>query len=1099
MSGGPAPAFSVNGAAVAPEHFYQVACDPRRSVVVEACAGAGKTWMLVSRMLRALMDDVAGGQAACQPHEILAITFTRKAAGEMRERLHQWLSDFAAADEAQLLQALKERGVQGLHDPAMARRCCDRLRGLQAAMLEGGRTVEIRTFHGWFSVLLRSAPVALLQQLQLPVRHELLDDDSRAKDMAWRQFLLALLGAPDLRGDFQALVHRHGRSQAEKALRAGLDKRIEFERADEAGVLSRSVKRLDEAFVQCAGLHSLADMLDRAPEQALLRQAVEVLKALAARTYAALGPELEAALVGRDLDGVIKALLVVDSKGARPRHLGTASSNVTLRQAQSLALELLEMQRQEQAWDHQQRLIRLTRLLISQFKAVKLERGWIDMNDVESAALHLLSDERLSGWVQERLDAQVRHLLIDEFQDTNPLQWQALRAWLQSYAGAARAISVFIVGDPKQSIYRFRRAEPQVFRAASEFIRQALGGDRLSCDHTWRNAPDVMSAVNAVMDEAVRLDAYPDFRPHTTASADPGQVWRLPVVARLEKREADDSPRSAWRDSLSTPRWLPEERQRDLEAAQAAAWIARQIADRGLAPKDVMVLSRKRDSLLPMQLALRAHGVPAEIGEKTALMECCEVQDVVALLDVLVSPSHSLSLARVLRSPIFGLDSSALVPLALAAKRTGQSWMALLQAPVGSLPEFNDPQASVLQPLGEVLVRWQAWVRSMPPHDALQAIYDDGDVLARYAASAPDLQREAVLVHLRAVLAVALGHEGGRYLTAYALVRALKGGQLEAPATVRDEAVRLLTIHGAKGLEADTVLILDADIPPRAAESMGALVDWPAEQDRPERFVFLLSESRPQSCVRPALAGELQARAREELNALYVAMTRARRVLAVSAREPHRATGRSWWQRLIERAQAVSPQDLDAPTRLVAAADGLAVGTRTVQLPVLPSLAASQQLAFAPVEPLSNAARVGLAMHRLLEWGQVGPAQVRAAASQFRLDAVQAQAAKEAAVRILNGQGAWLWRSEQLLWQGSEVELIHEGSLLRLDRLVRHRDGHWWVIDYKSHARPDTQAHLLLQLRTYAKAVSVLHPGQTVHAAFLTPQGHLIEVDALLS
>jgi ATP-dependent helicase/nuclease subunit A len=399
--------------------------------------------------------------------------------------------------------------------------------------------------------------------------------------------------------------------------------------------------------------------------------------------------------------------------------------------------------------------------------------------------------------------------------------------------------------------------------------------------------------------------------------------------------------------------------------------------------------------------------------------------------------------------------------------------------------------------LGKVLLRWQAWVRNMPPHDALQAIYDDGDLLARYAASAPDLQREAVLVHLRAILSVALGHEGGRYLTAYALVRALKGGQLEAPATVRDDAVRLLTIHGAKGLEADTVLILDADIPPRAAESMGALVDWPAEQDRPERFVFLLSESRPQSCVRTALAVELQARAREELNALYVAMTRARRVLAVSAREPHRATGRSWWHRLIEQAQAVLPQDLDVPTRLAAPADGLAVGTRTVQLPVLPPLAASQQLAFASVEPLSDAARVGLAMHLLLEWGQVGPAQARAAASQFRLDSAQAQAAKEAAVRILNGQGAWLWRSEQLLWQGSEVELVHEGSLLRIDRLVRHRDGHWWVIDYKSHAQPDTQAHLLLQLRTYARAVSVLHPGQTVRAAFLTPQGRLIEVDAL--
>lgn len=246
MSGGSAPAFSVNGALVAPGYFYQVACDPRRSVVVEACAGAGKTWMLVSRMLRALLDDPE--QSTCQPHEILAITFTRKAAGEMRERLHQWLSEFAAADDAHLLQALQERGVQGLHDPVVARRSFDRLRGLQAAILEGGRMVDIRTFHGWFSVLLRSAPVALLQQLQLPVRHELLEDDSRAKDMAWLRFLSALIDAPEVRADFDALVQSHGRAQAEKALRAGLDKRVEFELADQAGVLAGSVKRLDQEF-----------------------------------------------------------------------------------------------------------------------------------------------------------------------------------------------------------------------------------------------------------------------------------------------------------------------------------------------------------------------------------------------------------------------------------------------------------------------------------------------------------------------------------------------------------------------------------------------------------------------------------------------------------------------------------------------------------------------------------------------------------------------------------------------------------------------------------------------------------------------------------
>jgi ATP-dependent helicase/nuclease subunit A len=110
----------------------------------------------------------------------------------------------------------------------------------------------------------------------------------------------------------------------------------------------------------------------------------------------------------------------------------------------------------------------------------------------------MLSDPVLSGWVQQRLDARVRHLLVDEFQDTNPLQWQALHAWLSGYAGAGggNAPGVFIVGDPKQSIYRFRRAEPQVLRAAERFVVEGLGGAALSCDHTHRNAPAVLGAVN---------------------------------------------------------------------------------------------------------------------------------------------------------------------------------------------------------------------------------------------------------------------------------------------------------------------------------------------------------------------------------------------------------------------------------------------------------------------------------------------------------------------------------------------------------------------------------------------------------------------------
>ena len=139
--------------------------------------------------------------------------------------------------------------------------------------------------------------------------------------------------------------------------------------------------------------------------------------------------------------------------------------------------------------------------------------------------------------------------MIDEFQDTSPLQWHALQPWLASYAGAGggmsgRApLSVFIVGDPKQSIYRFRRAEPRVFAAASAFIAEALGGRRLACDHTRRNAPAVLSALNAVFASAQADDAYAGFRPHTTEVAAPGDgVWALPREPR--------PPRAARRDPM---------------------------------------------------------------------------------------------------------------------------------------------------------------------------------------------------------------------------------------------------------------------------------------------------------------------------------------------------------------------------------------------------------------------------------------------------------------------------------------------------------------------------------------------------------------------
>jgi ATP-dependent exoDNAse (exonuclease V) beta subunit len=1273
-----AAAYQCNGEPVSAAAFYAIACDPRRSVAVEACAGSGKTWMLVSRIVRALLEDAEaapdGGLAQVRPQEILAITFTRKAAGEMRERLDEWLRLFSRADDATLARELEIRGVvataentafsnkKGLQPNKYG---LEQLSNLYRSILASGRSVQIRTFHSWFAALIKSAPVALLQRLDLPADYQLLEDDGPAREAVLWRFYAAVAGDAPLLADFEFVVRTHGRSQAIKALQAGLTKRVEFMLADERGVVDASVKAFGKQFPEFADFESpQAAFFMGSPQHALLLDAARALGRAKAATFSAKGDDLVRALQEENADGVFAALLT--EKGS-PRKFGDKLDGIErIREAQEFALTVQACCGQHEAWLYQQAMARLTRKLIAEFDDLKRERGWLDMNDVERAARAMLADPALSGWVQERLDARIRHLLIDEFQDTNPLQWQALYSWLQSYGGAGRAPSVFIVGDPKQSIYRFRRAEPQVFIAAKDFLQNELGGDLLTCDHTHRNAPVVIGAVNAVMGHAAREDGFAGFRPHTTASTEPGLVGRLPAIARKSPdiEKADDEAPAGWRDSLVTPRELPSETPRVREAEQAARWIASQVAD-GVLPQNIMVLSRQRAGLLPMQDALRSLHVATQIGEKTGLADCCEVQDIVALLDVLCSPRHDLSLARALRSPIFGLPDTALVQLALLQRTHRLPWLELLQQgmvpprplasrsvlplqgvtlpeaahlkavqvrssgpgaaafsperenlslgrpggtiepprPLASrsvlplqgatLPEAAHLKAvqvrssgpgaaafspegvhlslgrpggtiepprplasrSVLPPEGEhlslgrpggkiepphpsaspnklfsenadpshtplttelaeagpILTRWKAWLDALPPHDALQRIYDDGDLPARFAAAAPPARRSAVLANLRALLAVALDQDGGRYATPYGFVRLLKAGSARAPATLAVDTVRLLTIHGAKGLEADAVLLLDTDTPERASESMGVLIDWPGEAPAPRKFVFLASETRPPACAAASLAAEQAARQREELNALYVAMTRARRTLVVSAIEAHRAAPDSWWQRLHDAAQPI--ETLEVAQAGSAIADDVSQGDPsgggsnggaapdTFLLPVLPPSAPS---ALPPDQPAdtdadSIAALVGKAMHRLLEWGGGASAAHGAAVQrEFMLAPLELQRAAEMAARIVLGEGAWVWRREAIEWQGNEVALIVGGRVLRLDRLVRRCDdgheGHWWVLDYKSAWRPDTQPVLVLQMQRYRAAVRAVYPGAPVYAAFLTAQGAVIIV-----
>ena len=1088
-------AYECNGQVVSAEAFYAIACDPRRNVAVEACAGAGKTWMLVSRIVRALLQgvDPLTGALRVQPHEILAITFTKRAAAEMRGRLQEWLAQFANADAQTLSNELHHRGMpsSGIN-PAVIRA----LSSLYQSTLDCERQVQIRTFHSWFAALLRTAPLAVLQQLDLPFGYELLEDDSAPKSLVLRRFYAKLAHSPALRADFSALVFEHGRHQADKALQTALDKRVEFTLADAQGTVDASVVHFSQQFPEFAAYAQPEDfLLDNAINRQLLDAAAKALGGASAPTFSAAGVELQASLAVRNLPRAFNALL---TQTGTARKFGEKIVGIAaVREAQALVLKAVDAINQHQAWQHQMRMGRLMRVLIAEYTALKQARGWVDMNDVERAARFMLGDPVLSGWVQQRLDTQVKHLLIDEFQDTNPLQWQALLSWLGSYAGSGggSAPSVFLVGDPKQSIYRFRRAEPQVFKAAQAFVREGLQGDLLSCDHTRRNAHQVIDTVNAVMQSAQASGEFEGYRTHTTSAKLPGWVGKLPPIAReAAESAASHRPAGQWRDSLTEPQVLPEETLRTLEARQAARWIAGHIAS-GVRPQDIMALSRKRASLGPVQDELRKLHIVAQIGESTELMDCCEVQDVVALLDVLVSPQHDLSLARVLKSPLFGMDDEVLVQLALQQQQGGGTWFDLLQQ--------HDSPSDGLMPVAASMARWKVWVDQLPPHDALQAIFDDGDVLARFAARAPGVQRSAVLSNLHTLLSASLQLGGGRFVTPYGFVRALKAGGVKAPAAVVQTAVRLLTIHGAKGLEADIVLLLDTDTKERNPDTMGVLIDWPGERSAPVKFVFLASENHPPACAVKTLELEVAQRQREEINTLYVAMTRARTGLALSSIEPAQPNAQSWWARIGQEEGVFETAPEDGHAR----SDGTTIPPEAkFFLPELPVLTAhathlnTQTRDIATFDESndptdSDSARVGKAMHRLLEWRNANEVSAMAAAREFELSPSQLIAAQLMAQRILKGDGAWAWDANLIGWQADEVALIDQGLLLRIDRLVQIKSSQdWWVFDYKSNAAPHEAPELVAQLSRYRDAVQAIYPDGVVKAAFLTGQGKLIAI-----
>ncbi len=949
-------AYQCDGQDVSADVFYQTACNPQRSVVVEACAGAGKTWMLVSRMIRALLQG-------SRPQEILAITFTRKAASEMRDRLMQWLSDWRtnqASDETRI-HMLCERGMSRPD----AEKAQAALGELHESILRSGRSVEIRTFHAWFSQLFRGAPLEMLDELQLSPNMQLLEKTDPHLDDIFHRFYSKLVHDEPLKADFEAQMRLRGKFSTLEWLKTSLAKRIEIEWAAKKGVLQTSVPQILGTWPKTSDPYAA---IDESVFQEPLKEILEHLRQKPTKKSQNISAAIEEALQQPQAREIFQAIEKLWSKKTFQSELSEFSAAEKLRK---LIEDIKLADQQLENHKEHQRMARLSLALIQIYLAYYLEKGFADFHDLEQCELTLFRESYSAAWMQERLDTRIRHVLIDEFQDTSPLQWQALHAWLSGYAGSGGGFSgkippsVFIVGDPKQSIYRFRGAEPRVFEAAKAYLQEGLGGAFLACDHTRRNAPQVLEAVNHVFDTAQVAGEFHGFRRHTTelpllnpssSSPWPASLWALPMVTI--QPEADlSAPKAApeealethparpslfdWRDSLTTPRQEERIDRRQQEAQQLARMVAAVLAhpakhprsERALSPGDIYVLARKRESLHILGHELHALGIPFAAPESMTLMDAPEVQDVVALLDFLASPQHDLALARALKSPIFSASDADLVHIAQQVKslyRPTQgaspfigkvSWWAALD----SVSETDLSPA--LQRARAHLRAWRSLVPKLTPHDLLDQIFHQGDILERMLAATPPAQSMLAQNALTALLGQSLLLNGARYTTLYQLVRTLKRQAVPLLPSTSADAVQLLTVHGAKGLEAEVVFLMDTHPADQGSKYASLLIDWPVNSDAPHTCAFIYSEKNCPPSLWPLMEQEKLARHREELNGLYVAMTRAKECLVMSAHERKKASSpeaHTWWQRLSPLAtlsQTVSSEALptgpaDAPRRV---------------------------------------------------------------------------------------------------------------------------------------------------------------------------------------
>ena len=1133
------------------------ASNPAASAFVSANAGSGKTHVLVQRVIRLMLTGVP-------PEKILCITFTKAAAANMAERVFTKLGHWITLDDTRLDAAIRDAGIA---QPTPKIRM--RARELFACALETPGGLKVQTIHALCTRLLQQFPF----EANVPARFTVMDDRDQT-EMLERASLRVLLDASAAPGSIEGQALATAMTSAADVTFRDVVRQATLSRdhflawIDRAGDVPTAMAQLSAALgIDPADSAAAidAELLDgpHLPRSSWLK-AADVLES-GSVSDCKQGLKLRAALALSG-DAQIEEYLGVfftDAMTPRKSLITKSLAAKENRLDQKLLAEaeriepLLATKRAIAIRDRTQALLVIASGVAGCYRREKQERGLLDFDDLIDKTLHMLTRVS-SGWVHYKLDRGIDHVLIDEAQDTSPRQWDIVAHLISEFTTGqgARDVhrTIFAVGDEKQSIFSFQGAAPREFNARKSELQRRFEGAGLEFDpvaftYSFRSGGAILSSVDHVFrDEEIfkSIHAVENGYPIHQSLADAGpsliDLWALEEADARDDIEGWRAPFDA--QSSTSPEVKLAQRVRN-EIRQLIADGTQTGPDgdrRALSYGDILVLVRRRGSAFDAIIqALKHAGVPVAGADRLRLTEHIAIIDLMNLADAILLPQDDLALATVLKSPLFELNDDGLFKLAW--DRTGSLREALTHharddaALRGALDRLQRCEKAAMS---QTPFAFYAW-----------CLGSDGGrarILKRLGYEANDALDE--------FLELALGHERRAPASLQGFMAWLRAADTEVKRDMemtRDE-VRVMTVHGAKGLEAPVVFLVDTTTSP-ADNARLNLIHLPLGNEPSRVVVWAGRKADDPPAVAAARTVMIAETEDEYRRLLYVAMTRAADRLIVGGCLPgNRKEVRplSWYD-LIARGldRAFADQVLDREMvpppdgvvkRYLRRADKMPARAAIIAAPVaappaLPSWLRTKAVSAPSAEKIlrpsdgadedgfrvrgnddpalrAKALQRGTLVHRLLQSLPDIPEPRREITALTYLARNAGTWTADERAALVTQVLAILAdaRFATLFADGSRAEVAIVGRLAQsggqtvlvsgqIDRLVVTPEQ-VWIVDYKTnHAPPSDLAGVppayVRQLALYRAVLGKLHPDRPVRAALLwTETPEMMELSA---